>query len=344
MKTISFFSGAGGLDYGFDKNGFKILFSNDMNKIACQSYALNYNHPIICDSFYNVIKSNIETVDVIIGGPPCQGFSVQGKMDINDKRNNLILDYFNFILTKQPKIFVCENVKALMTLKKWEPIKNKILDIVKNDYHIFMEIINASHYDVCQRRERVFIIGFSKKYFSENVINIFRELLYSNKKESINAKEFLKKIGPISESNPSTCNSKIVPYKKPIIRNNYGGFLFNGQGRIVNPYRPVQTIIASLGGGHTPIIDEREMYGDGHSFFDEYVNHLKNGGNVYTQEQMPTTLRRLTITEAKAIQSFPSDYQLTGSKTAIYRQIGNAVPCKVSYVLANCLKKIMDTV
>lgn len=341
MKVASFFSGAGGLDYGFVKNNFPIIFANDMNKQACETYSKNYDHNFYLGSFYDAPYEDYKKADIIIGGPPCQGFSVNGKMNPLDPRNKLIYDYFQLINTIKPTIFVCENVASLLELNKWKPIANSILSLTNNDYYMYNNVLNLNEFGLYQKRRRSFIIGFNKKFFNENIIFDFLNLLEQFKTPIKPIKDLLNNIGPISKSNPLDCSAKIVFCKKPILRKDpYGGFLFNGQGRFLNPEKPAGTIIASLGGGHTPIIDEREFFGDGYSYIKEYHSHLLNHGDV-RQGLLPDYIRRMTITEAKKIQSFPDNYIFTGSKTSQYRQIGNAVPCRISYILANIIKNLI---
>lgn len=341
MKVATFFAGAGGLDYGFHKNGFEVIFANDMNKTACDTYRLNYGPKIKCGSFYDLTRDMFSDGDIFIGGPPCQGFSVSGRMDLHDIRNRLIVDYFSLIKEESPKIFVCENVKALGVLDKWAEIREVLFNILKDDYHLFFEVINVSNYGICQKRERTFIIGFRKNGYDDSVISRFQEVLYSHKVQAPVLREFLRGIGPVSEDNPQDCVATITPCKNPVLRKSpYAGMLFNGQGRVINPDDVAPTIIASLGGSHTPIIDEREMYGDGYSFIKAYHHNLMNNGPVIKKQDIPNTLRRLTLREARAIQSFPEDYRFFGAKSAIYKQIGNAVPCAFSDIIGRSLKEI----
>lgn len=342
MKVASFFSGAGGLDYGFVKNNYSIILANDINKQACETYNKNYNHNLYCGSFLDIPYEDYNKADIIIGGPPCQGFSINGKMNPLDKRNKLIVDYFQIINQVKPKVFICENVFALLELNKWQPILNHILSIVEKDYFLFYDVLNFSHYGIYQNRRRSFIIGFHKKYFQSDIVNKFINELTSYKTLIKPVKDLLLEVGPISSNNPLDCEARIVFCKKPVLRKDpYGGFLFNGQGRFLNPNKASVTIIASLGGGHTPIIDEREFFGDGYSYIKEYHQSLLNHGPVRSG-LLPDYIRRMTLKEAKKIQSFPDDYIFTGSKTSQYRQIGNAVSCQISDILAQIIQKLVN--
>ena len=129
IKTISLFSGAGGLDIGAIKAGAHVVFANDMMKEACLTYKENIGDHIVQGDI-NTLFDKIEKVDnpdLVIGGPPCQGFSVAGKMDANDKRSQLIWSYAKVIASTRPRAFIMENVKALGTLKKWEKVRESLL-------------------------------------------------------------------------------------------------------------------------------------------------------------------------------------------------------------------------
>ena len=122
IRTVSVFSGAGGLDIGAIEAGAHVIWANDMMKEACQTYRANIGDHIVCGDI-NEKKKELEglsNISLVIGGPPCQGFSVAGKMDANDKRSQLIWSYLSVLEMLKPRAFVMENVKALGTLKKWE--------------------------------------------------------------------------------------------------------------------------------------------------------------------------------------------------------------------------------
>jgi DNA (cytosine-5)-methyltransferase 1 len=110
--------------------------------------------------------------------------------------------------------------------------------------------------------------------------------------------------------------------------------MFNGLGRPLNPNAPCATLPASMGGNKTPIIDERQFYGDGHSWVEEYHRHLWAGGASYGMKDTPSHIRRLTLEEARILHTFPEGYDFAGGKSATYRQIGNAVPCDLAYAVA----------
>ena len=131
MKTISLFSGAGGLDIGFKKAGFKIVWANDFDKDACQTYTTNIGSHIVCgdiNDYKSELFSKFKNIDAVIGGPPCQGFSVAGKMDPNDPRSQHVWSFVEIVKKLKPKVFVMENVRALGKLKKWQLLRKELLN------------------------------------------------------------------------------------------------------------------------------------------------------------------------------------------------------------------------
>ncbi|MEB7724079.1 DNA cytosine methyltransferase [Mammaliicoccus fleurettii] len=162
-KIISLFSGAGGMDLGFIQSGFKVLWANDFNLDATITYRNNIGDHI---THGDVSKVDFvrdlpdEEIDVIIGGFPCQGFSVANtRRTMNDKRNFLYLELLRAIEVKKPKFFVAENVKGLLSMEKGKVIEMIVNDFEKLGYKVDYKVLNAADYGVPQSRERVFIIG-----------------------------------------------------------------------------------------------------------------------------------------------------------------------------------------
>ena len=160
-KVISLFSGAGGMDIGFIQAGFEIVWANDFNFDAVQTYQKNIGHHIIHGDITKISSEDIpDSPDVIIGGFPCQGFSIaNAKRSMEDERNFLYKELLRVIKDKKPKIFLAENVKGLLSMEK-----GKIIEMIKRDfedlgYEVDWKVLNASHYGVPQARERVFIMG-----------------------------------------------------------------------------------------------------------------------------------------------------------------------------------------
>lgn len=349
ITAVSLFTGAGGMDIGFERAGVKTVFANELMKEAAETY--NANHPgnvMVNDDINNVIDllENFEGVDFVFGGPPCQGFSVAGKMDPDDERSKLIFTFLDVVEKVQPKAFVMENVKALGLLEKWEPIRKKYLERAQHlGYNCISIILNATEYGVSQKRERVFFIGIRRNkdpFFEYHM----RDLIEQQKQKAPVVKELLKSLGRAgTEMNPDTCTAKITFATRPIMRKSpYAGMYFNGQGRPINVDGYSNTLPASMGGNKTPFIDEEYLYGEAKSdWVVEYHKGLLDGTIVPEFKDAPDRLRRITIKEAARIQSFPDDYIFCGNKGKIYTQIGNAVPCKLAEVVAKAVIKYMQT-
>jgi DNA (cytosine-5)-methyltransferase 1 len=160
-KVISLFSGAGGMDLGFIRAGFDIVWANDFFKEAVETYKFNIGNHIVFGDISKIDSIDIPSdIDVVIGGFPCQGFSVANKnRNENDQRNFLYKEMLRIIKDKKPKVFVAENVKGILSLAR-----GKVFDLIKSDfeeigYHVEAKLLNAAEYGVPQARERVIIIG-----------------------------------------------------------------------------------------------------------------------------------------------------------------------------------------
>lgn len=163
IKTISLFSGCGGLDLGFKKAEFDIIFANDIDKDACLTYQNNLGKEIKCLDIYELNSDNIPNADILIGGFPCLGFTVaNGKnRDLNSKYNNLYLEYARILKAKQPQCFLVENVLGITAGEKFkENFENKILKSFEQcGYKVKYTVLNANDFLVPQNRKRVIILG-----------------------------------------------------------------------------------------------------------------------------------------------------------------------------------------
>lgn len=144
--------------------------------------------------------------------------------------------------------------------------------------------------------------------------------------------------------NRLTVKAKITFAKKPVLRKSpYAGMLFNGAGRPIDIDGYAPTISASIGGNRTPIIDELTLYGNEPPWVVDYHNHLMHGGPVYPDNHVPGRLRRLTLMEARLLQTFPDDFEFIGRQASVFNQIGNAVPCDLAECIATMVGDILDS-
>ncbi len=343
-RAVSLFSGAGGLDVGFRNAGVDIVWANDINKDACKTYTSNFGDHIRCGALDSVKDelNSITDIDLVFGGPPCQGFSVAGKMNPDDPRSQLIWEFLGVVKKVSPNAFVMENVKALGFLDKWATVRNTLLNELRElGYSTNYVVLNASDYDVPQARERVFFIGFkgdSKTYPD------LGKMLSPYKRKSKTVKEALALLDRAGEGNNSaTCKAKITLAASPVLRKSpYAGMIFNGLGRPIKVDGYCSTLPASMGGNKTPIIDEEELYNSKKPWVVEYHQNLWNNNAVPEFRDAPSFLRRLTVAEAALIQTFPIDYKFCGSQSSVYTQIGNAVPCNLGGAVAQMVVDVLS--
>lgn len=345
INTLSLFSGAGGLDIGAILAGAKIIWANDLMKEACESYSNNIGAHICqgdINNFIPLLAQYNGKVDFIIGGPPCQGFSVAGKMDEEDERSKLIWSYVKVVETISPKAFIMENVKALGTLERWSSVRCALLKKLQDlGYSVNFCILNASDYDVPQARERIFVIGFKGNAFAspdlENMLHPYKRKA-KTVRESLN---ILDKAG--TGNNTSVCKAKITLSVNPVLRKSpYAGMIFNGLGRPLKLDGYSATLPASMGGNKTPIVDERALYLHSRPWVEDYHERLLGNVSIAKTETVPSYLRRLTVDEARVIQTFPMEYKFSGSQSSQYTQIGNAVPCNLAKAVCSMVIDVLQ--
>ena len=342
LTAVSLFSGAGGMDVGFMNAGINIEWAIDIDKAAVETYRTNIGSHIVHGDLdgYLTDLSKFRGVDCVFGGPPCQGFSVAGKMDADDPRSKLVRSFMKAVEVIKPRFFVMENVKALGTLSKFSDVRKNLRSHASRiGYKTEMEIFNSRDFGVPQARERVFFIGFLKK--DDISFNDHTKVYFKKEISTLNA---IRHLGPQgTKKNPKTCNAVVTIAERPILRRSpYAGMLFNGLGRPLNPHVACATLPASMGGNKTPIVDERQFFGDGRSWVEEYHRHLVSGGEPYDMRDVPDSIRRLTLKEAQVLHTFPKSYRFSGGKSAIYRQIGNAVPCKLAETIAKTAIDVLE--
>lgn len=336
FRVASLFCGAGGLDLGFIDAGFEIVYAADWDKDSCKTYRKNIGNYVVQKDISGLQAMEIPECDVVIGGPPCQGFSVAGRMDPNDPRSKMVWHFVRIVSEIQPKAFVMENVKSLAALSRWKNVREALhLELGQIGYHVRMFILNAADYGVPQSRERMFFVGTGERL--PYVLKIDREL---NKK--VTTREVLSILPkPGEHPNLGVCRAKVTPAKKPVLRKSpFAGMLFNGQGRPIDLDSTANTLPATMGGNRTPIVDELELRDGKPSWVKQYHKHLTKGEPP--AKKTPSRLRRITSTEAALLQAFPLGFKFSGSQCSTYRQIGNAVPPPLGKAVALALIKSLS--
>lgn len=299
MKIVSLFSGAGGLDLGFKMAGHEIIWANDLYSDAVETYRHNLGNHIVCKDILLVDVKNVPDCDIIIGGFPCQGFSVANtKRHENDERNALYKQLIRVIQAKKPKFFLAENVKGLTNLAKGKVFKMILEDFTALGYTVKYKVLNAADYGVPQTRQRVIIIGVRN--------DVEFEYNYPAPTHSKDGNDELPKWVSVSEAlasipDPDLPND-ILNHEYSKYKLNFNGYLGHRQ---LDPEKPAPTVTAR---------------GD------------NRGGVVILPH--PNAERRMSCRELATIQSFPMNYEFFGNRSSIYRQIGNAVPPLLGYAVA----------
>ncbi len=296
MKVASLFCGAGGFDLGLKAAGLDIVWANDLYDDAADTYELNLHGKVDRRSITEIHSSEIPDVDVIVGGFPCQGFSVANwRRSMEDSRNYLYTEMVRTIKEKKPKFFVAENVKGLISMEKGAVIGAILDDFSSLGYKVDFSVLNAADYGVPQTRQRVFIIGIR----SDLEISIdFPPTPTHARKPTLASGCSLKSWFTVGEAlegmpEPGTTN-QLLNHTGSRYKLRFNGHLGH---RRIDPEKPAPTVTAR---------------GD------------DKGGVVVLHH--PSNQRRMTVRELATVQSFPLDYEFCGSNSSAYRQIGNAVP------------------
>ncbi|MCD7777271.1 MAG: DNA cytosine methyltransferase [Clostridiales bacterium] len=364
MDVIDLFSGCGGLSLGFMKDGYNVKRAVEFNKEIANTYLMN--HPevdMIADDIKNIDGSGVfknGDADIIIGGPPCQGFSMAGARIrggfIDDSRNYLFKHYFNVVKTVKPKVFIMENVKGIITMKNgkiFEEIKKIFQDADMFDgrpYHLYCRVIKAVEFGIPQKRERMIIIGTTIK--NADIEKLWDLTIEDMKKEYPTYFDKVTVADAIGNM-PKTTPDGIVLNPVPVT--NYQKYLSCSNTTLSNHTKTNHSKTA---------IDRMSRVNNGQNFtvLEEKINSVHSGsyGRLCWNEQAPTITTRfdtpaggrfihpienrtLTPREAARIQSFPDEFVFYGSKTTICKMIGNAVPPKISFFLAKLVRKITET-
>lgn len=344
IRCVSLFSGAGGLDVGFERAGLETVFANEFDHDAAEAWRRNRSgrEAVMAEGDINVRFEELlrlGNVDVVFGGPPCQGFSVAGKMDPADPRSNLVWRFMDAVEVLRPKVFVMENVAALGELDRWAGVRRKLADrAVELGYEASLRVHHTFEYGVPENRDRMIFIGIREG--SGNIADFYAQLS-KRRKVPPSVRQVLLSAGRFgSQENPDTCTAGISLALRPVMRRSpFAGMLVNGAGRPIDLDGIAPTLPASMGGNKTPIVDENALHDPASdNWFVQYHRRLLDGNASPRATAVPKFLRRLTVRESALIQTFPPEYIFVGKKTKQYRQIGNAVPCLFAYAVAGAVK------
>lgn len=335
LTFASLFSGCGGLDLGFIEAGYWPLWANDNDPVAVDTYRKMIGSHIALGDIDSVRWPEPGSAAVVIGGPPCQGFSVAGKRDPHDPRSRHVWNFLRFVEHVRPQAFVLENVAALGINPRWAGLRQQLQKEARRlGYGTTLLVLNASHYGVPQARERMFLVGLQ----SGRAISV--PPVSGDSPPSL--RSVLEGLPDFGESgNDTLCPAKVTLAKRPVLRKSpFAGLLLNGKGRVLNLDAPAPTLPATMGGNRTPIIDQACLTTGAPNWVVRYHSALTEGSDAPVEPS--PHLRRLTVEEAAAIQSFPPGMRFSGSVTAQFRQIGNAVPPRLAFHVARALRRELE--
>lgn len=357
-NVIDLFCGCGGFSKGFEEAGYNICFGIDMWNDATVTYQKNFpnatvlNEDITKVSGKDILESmglSATDIDVIIGGPPCQGFSVSGKRMIDDERNKLYKSYVQIVSDIQPKAFVMENVPGLVRLFKGQVAKQVIEDFTAIGYSVQMKILSADNYGVPQQRKRVFFVGLRNDLVANGA-----EFTYPNPvrgtgtnipvwtcKDAISDLDFIPDDRVLGEN---------LEYKLPAV-NDYQKIMREGSKSVLNhsvtlhSARTKQIIAMVPDGGNYKDLPE-ELWStrkvniawtrmdSSKACFTIDTGH--NHHFHYKENRVPT------VRESARIQSFPDTFEFIGIKTSQLKQVGNAVPPLLAKAIAEGITCILE--
>lgn len=325
MNIISLFSGAGGLDLGFEKAGFNVVAANEFDPTIWETYEKNHPHSqLIRGDIREIGAMSFPDCIGIIGGPPCQSWSEAGaQKGINDPRGKLFYEYIRILKDKQPLFFLAENVSGMLA-KKNDEARNNIIQMFKDaNYDVFVKMLNAADYDVAQDRDRVFYVGFRKDLNvtfefpepHEKKIT-FKDIIWDLKDTAIPAKEK-------NKTNGDAC--KVLNHEYFI-----GSYstIFMSRNRVRSWDEQAFTVQAS---GRqcqlhpqAPKMEKVEK---------DWCRFVPGKEDLY---------RRLTVREAARVQGFPDDFKFYYTDVNNgYKMIGNAVPVMLAYAMAQQIKQYL---
>lgn len=358
-NVVSLFSGGGGLDLGFQSAGFRIIWAIDNNLNAVNTYKANIGNHIICEDINKIDLKNIPRADIVIGGPPCQSFSLAGNRNVEDDRGQLVWRYISIIEEVKPKAFLFENVTGLLSAKNEKG--EKIIELLKNafreiGYTVTTQVVNAADYGIPQRRKRVIIVGMKgKRAFS------FPQVTHNESgiglKKYVSVKEALDDLPKVTEDENGSVSYVELPkteYQKMMrssekVTEHFMPQMSELDKFIVEHVKPGGNYMdippevnssrirrLQKEGGHTTCYGRLQPDEPSYTI-NTYFNRPNVGCNIHYKEN-----RLITVREALRLQSFPDSYiVVSSSKQGRNLIVGNAVPPMLAEVMAKELKKYM---
>ena len=352
-NVIDLFSGCGGISEGFNNTQrVNLIGAIDLDKAACDTYKLNFpKAKVICGDINNITveSTGFKDVDIIIGGPPCQGFSRLNYWDKdrdNDPRNQLFYQYLRFVEELQPKALLIENVKNVLVAKNGYVPQNVTRFLEEIGYEVSYSIVCASDFGVPQNRFRAIFVALKKEYGKFDFASLDKY-----KKPKVTTAEAISDIATIEENAKSFEQGTVFTLGKP--ESEYQKIMQAPDRKLHNHmiYYPADNVQAMMTyvpeGGNWRCVPKEMFKSERTNRYTNYLRRLKKdepsitidtGHNVYFHYKFN---RVPTIRESARIQSFPDSFIFTGGKGEQFRQVGNAVPPLMAEALA---KAIMDSI
>lgn len=326
MNIISLFSGAGGLDLGFERAGFKIVMANEFDKTIWATYEKNHTAPLIKGDIRDIKETDFPSeVDGIIGGPPCQSWSEAGALrGINDERGKLFYDYIRILKSKKPKFFLAENVSGMLANRHSDAVKNIVNCFEECGYDVSITLVNAADYGVPQDRKRVFYIGIRKDL---NKTFVFPKATTPDMHQKKTMKDA---IGDLADTAIPALPQNKTNGKLSILNHEYftGAYstIFMSRNRVRAWNEQGFTVQAS--GRQCQLHPQAPK-----------MKFIEKNKRIFVPGK-EDLYRRLTVRECARLQGFPDDFEFiyTDVDTG-YKMIGNAVPVDLAYIVAKALKE-----
>ena len=314
-KLVSLFSGIGGIDLGFEFAGFDCIWANDFDRFACQTYRANVGDQIV-EGDIRLTKNQIPDHDILVGGFPCQPFSTLGKLqgfDDEQNRGTLFFEIMDIITKHDTKVVVLENVKNLVTHDGGKTFARMKQELNDAGYDVNAQILNSQDYGIPQRRNRIFIVAFNRKFFKTG------KFTYPEKEElKVTTQDLL---------------DEDVPESYFLTRKLVKTILGMGtKGYMVKP-----TIDLPISKTLTATMHKMHRASQ-----DNYVTDLKNYERNVTDKEKRMEVRKLTPNECRQLQGFPSEWKQVVSDCQAYKQFGNAVTVDVAYKVAYQVMKYIE--
>ena len=318
MNTIDLFSGPGGLSIGLKRAGYRIRANVEINRDAMETYvshdanAVHYNGDVREISFEQYRGS----IEIVVGGPPCQPFSIGGLRKAHKDKRDMIPEFIRCLTECQPDAFIMENVPGLIQRQTRPYFDQALSKLSACGFQINWAVLNSADYGVPQKRKRLFVLG------SRTMQLRFPAATHGTQTGNRHLSAF-DAIGedPIGEA--PNCPVKFAKF--PDLRPSpYAGQVYNGGGRPIDPNGPCHTILASAGGYKTHWFDTQDVA-------PEYHAHLKAGGKP-REGEVPGA-RRMSVEESALVQTFPRGMVFAGRKSSQYTQVGDAVPPDLAFAI-----------